>query len=87
MGLTGPEVGSFDVNGEIQTRFPIFKDTVQLRAYGFFKNLEPAFYYKHYVSNHFIWNNNFNKIRNFRVGGEFAIERWGTRLNVGVENV
>ena len=87
LGLTGPEVGSFDVNGEIQTRFPIFKDTVQLRAYGFFKNLEPAFYYKHYVSNHFIWNNNFNKIRNFRVGGEFAIERWGTRLNVGVENV
>lgn len=87
LGLTGPEVGSFDVNGEIQTRFPLFKDTVQLRAYGFFKNLEPAFYYKHYVSNHFIWNNDFNKIRNFRVGGEFEVERWGTRLNVGVENV
>lgn len=88
LGLTGPEAGSLDIDGHINTRFPIFKDTVQLRAYGFFKNTEPAFYYKHYVSNHFVWDNsNFGKIRRFRVGGEFSVPRWGTRLNVGVENI
>ena len=87
LGITGPEAGSLDIKGEIQTRFPIFKDTVQLKAYGFFKNTEPAFYYKHYTSNHFIWNNDFGKIRRFRIGGEFSIPRWRTRLNVGVENI
>lgn len=87
IGLAGPAAGGVDVTGEIGTQFRVLKDTVQLRAYGFFKNLEPSFYYKHYSSNHFIWNNDFGKVRRFRIGGEFAVPRWGTRLNVGVENL
>lgn len=87
LGIVGSEAGSIDVQGNINTRFPILKDTIQLRAYGFFKNAEPSYYYKRYVSNHFIWNNNFGKERRFRVGGEFSIPRWRTKLNVGVENL
>lgn len=87
VGLIGVDAGATDINGEIQTRFRIRKTTVQLRAYGFFKNLTPAFYYRHYVSNHFIWENNFGKTRKFRVGGEFSLPATGTVINVGVENV
>ncbi|MCH5327679.1 MAG: putative porin [Coprobacter sp.] len=88
LGLTGPEAGSTDIDGYVDTHFPIRKDTVQVRAYGFFRNTEPAFYYKHYVSNHFIWDNSdFGKTRKFRVGGELSIPRWGTRLNAGIENI
>ena len=87
VGLIGVDAGATDINGEIQTRFNIRKTTVQLRAYGFFKNLTPAFYYRHYVSNHFIWENNFGKTRKFRVGGEFSLPATGTIINVGVENV
>lgn len=87
LGIIGSEIGSIDVQGNINTRFPLFKDTIQLRAYGFFKNTEPSYYYKHYVSNHFIWNNDFGKERRLRIGGEFTVPRWGTRLNVGVENL
>ncbi|MCD7710089.1 MAG: putative porin [Porphyromonadaceae bacterium] len=87
IGLVGVDAGATDINGEIQTRFPIRKTTVQLRAYGYFKNEEPSFYYRHYVSNHFIWENNFGKIRKFRVGGEFSLPATGTVLNIGVENI
>lgn len=87
VGLVGVDAGATDIEGEIQTRFRIRKTAVQLRAYGFFKNQTPAFYYRHYVSNHFIWNNNFGKIRKFRVGGEFSLPATGTYLNIGVENV
>ncbi len=87
IGLSGPATGAIDVEGTINTRIPIKKDTIQVRAYGFFKNTEPAFYYRHYSSNHFYWNNDFGKERRFRVGGEFSVPRWRTSVNVGVENL
>ncbi len=86
-GLAGSAIGEVDVTGDIRTNFKLWKDSVQLRAYGFFKNIEPSYFYKHYTSNHFIWNNDFGKIRRFRVGGELRIDRWRTRLNVGFENI
>lgn len=87
IGLTGPELGSVDIDGRMQTKFAFLKDSMSIAAYGFFKNLEPAFYYRKYVSNHYVWNNDFGKIRKFRVGGEIEIPGWGTYLNVGFENV
>lgn len=87
LGLVGVDAGAVKIDGEIQTQFNIKKTAVQLRAYGFFKNEAPSFYYRRYVSNHFIWNNNFGKIRKFRVGGEFLLPRTNTSLNIGVENV
>lgn len=87
IGLSGPATGAVDIEGTINTRIPIKKDTVQVRAYGFFKNTEPAFYYRHYSSNHFYWNNDFGKERRFRIGGEFSVPRWRTLINIGVENL
>ncbi|MEG1573950.1 MAG: putative porin, partial [Bacteroidales bacterium] len=86
-GLTGPELGSIDIGGSMQTKFKFMKDSLTIRAYGFFKNIQPSFYYRKYVSNHFLWDNNFGKIRKFRVGGEVDIPSWGTYINVGFENV
>jgi hypothetical protein len=42
---------------------------------------------KHYVSNHFIWNNDFGKTRRLRVGGKLNIPHTNTYLNVGIENL
>ena len=86
-GLAGSVIGDIDVTADVRSRFRLWKDTVQLKAYGFFKNLEPSYFYKRYTSNHFMWNNNFGKTRRMRVGGEFSIKRWGTKLNVGIENI
>lgn len=86
-GLAGAIIGDIDVTADIRSRFRLWNDTVQLRAYGFFKNTEPSYFYKKYTSNHFIWDNDFGKTRRMRVGGEFNIKRWRTKLNVGVENI
>ena len=81
-GLAGAIIGDIDVTADIRSRFRLWNDTVQLRAYGFFKNTEPSYFYKKYTSNHFIWDNDFGKTRRMRVGGEFNIKRWRTKLTV-----
>ena len=86
-GLAGAVIGDIDVTADVRSRFRLWKDTVQLQAYGFFKNIEPSYFYKRYASNHFMWNNSFGKTRRMRVGGELSVKRWGTKLNVGVENI
>lgn len=86
-GLIGDVIGDVDVSGRIDTKFRLGKDTVRISADGFFKNLEPNYMLNHYVSNHFIWHNNFGKIRSFRVGGRLDIPWTRTQLRVNFENV
>ena len=40
-----------------------------------------------FVSNHFIWKNDFGKTRRVALGGKFKVNRTGTLVNIGVENV
>lgn len=86
-GLLGDAVGEVDVRGNFTTRFRLGKDTVEIAAEGFFKNLEPDWTLRHYAGNHFVWNNNFGKIRSFRAGGHLYIPWTRTRIGVDFENV
>lgn len=86
-GLLGDAIGEVDVRGNFTTRFPLGKDTVEIAAEGFFKNLEPDWTLRHYAGNHFVWNNNFGKIRSFRAGGHLYIPWTRTRIGVDFENV
>lgn len=86
-GLIGDAIGDVDVSGRIDTKFRLGKDTVRISADGFFRNLEPNYMLNHYVSNHFIWNNDFGKIRSFRAAGKLDIPWTRTQLRVGFENV
>ena len=58
-----------------------------ISGYGRFSNEEAPYLMKHYVSNHFIWNNDFGKTRRLRVGGKLNIPHTNTYLNVGIENL
>lgn len=87
VGLVGAVLGDIDISGHIGTLIPMMKDSLSIRAYAFFKNTEPSLLYKQYVSNHFIWKNNFGKTRRLRVGGEISFPRSGTYINAGVENI
>ena len=86
-GLSGDVLGDIDISGDIETRFRMGKDTVRVSAHGFFRNVEPNYMMQHYVGNHFIWNNDFGKIRSFRAEGRLYIPWSKTELRVGVENV
>lgn len=86
-GIAGPVAGDIDIDGNLSTRFKLLGDSVTLTAYGKFSNQEAPYLMNHYVSNHFIWENDFGKIRRFRVGGKLNIPQTKSFLNVGVENL
>ena len=87
IGLVGPAAGEIKVDGGITTRIPLLGDTVNISADGKFTNLAAPWFMQHYLSNHFIWNNDFSKTRAFRAGGEITIPWTWTRLSAGVENI
>ena len=86
-GLLGPSIGDIDIYGDISARFKLFGDSVTIAGYGWFKNEETPFLMNNYVSNHFIWKNDFGKVRNYRIGGKLNIPHTRTLINVGIENV
>ncbi|MDE7466649.1 MAG: putative porin [Muribaculaceae bacterium] len=86
-GLLGAAAGELDVSGEVSTRLRLGKDTVVVTADGFFRNTTPSYLLNHYVSNHFVWNNDFGKTRSFRVGGRVHIPWTKTDISAGVENI
>lgn len=86
-GLMGDAAGDLEVDGYVETRFRLGKDTVRISADGFFRNQTPSYLLRHYISNHFIWNNDFGKTRSFRVGGHLHIPWTHTDIRAAVENV
>ena len=88
IGIMDKALGQFRVHGNMDLNFRLGKDTVNLIARGFVTNTLPSFYMRHYHSNHFFWDNdNMEKEFRTRVEGELNIDRWGTNLRAGVENV
>jgi hypothetical protein len=88
MGIAGQAGGQFRVNGDMDLNFRLFNDTVNLIARASITNTLPAFYLRHYHSTHFWWDNDgMDKEFRSRVEGELNINRWGTNLKAGVENI
>ncbi|MBR5918449.1 MAG: hypothetical protein IKZ83_00900, partial [Prevotella sp.] len=68
--------------------FPLFGDTVTLAARGFLHRLNPTFYYRHYHSRHFWWDNDdLGKIIHSRIEGLFSYQKTRTTLRVAVDEI
>lgn len=87
LGIAGEEMGQFKLNGTLGTQFRIRKDTIRLQAIGSFKNLTPKYYFEHYASNHFKWDNSFKDEQQVSIGGLFSLPKRGTKLKVDVANL
>ena len=83
----GHEINDFDINANIVCNiYPFRKDrTSPLTIRGHFEtNLtEPNYYDQHMYSNHFVWNNDFDKISTTKVEGSIAVPRWKLDASVG----
>ena len=55
--IAGDDLGQFSLEGRGDLNFRLFKDTVRLDVHAFMKNLRPAFYFRHYHSHHYWWDN------------------------------
>ena len=86
--LSGEDLGAFSIDGDLDFKFALWNRDVKLRASAFIKNNRPSFYYRHYHSEHYWWDNDgLDKEFKTRIGGEIIIPSWKTRLSVGVENI
>jgi hypothetical protein len=59
--VTGYRAGDFNLNGEISKSFDLKKGRASWLATGSIINRQPSFWYEHWGSNHFKWENNFGK--------------------------
>lgn len=86
--ISGDEIGSFSLDGTLELNFKPWKKDVILKARAFMKNNRPSFYYRHYHSEHYWWDNDdLDKEFKTRIAGEIHIPLWKTRLSAGVENI
>lgn len=87
LGITGRTAGDVRVDGSITTRIPMLRDSLAISAKGHFYNLEPSYFLDNYISNHYIWKNDFGKTRRYMVGGEIAFPRSMTAIKGEIENI
>lgn len=88
VAIAGEDAGQFSVEGSGDLNVRLFGDTVRLEANAFIKNQHPVFYFRHFHSKHYWWNNeDLSKIMRTRIEGKLSIDRWGTTLRAGVENM
>ena len=86
--LLGEDLGQLKIDGAVDLNFPLFGDTVTLAAKGFFHRNNPTFYYRHYHSRHFWWDNtSLSKELHSRVEGLFSYRKTNTTLRVAFEEI
>ena len=85
--ILGEELGAFSIDGGVDCNFKLWKKDVNVSAKAFIKNNRPSFYYRHYHSEHFWWDNDLAKEFKTRVEGSIEIPYWRTNLKVKFENV
>ena len=87
LGIAGAAAGEIYADGNVATHIRLLGDTVTVQGYGHFSNETAPYLMNNYVSNHFIWQNDFGKIRRVRFGGILDIPHTSTNANVCVENI
>ncbi len=87
LAIIGDDLGEFRLDGDIQSRFRLFKKDASVKATGYFRNVTPAFYQRHFHSRYFWWDNSFNNIQQFYVGGGVNLASTGTTFSAGVESI
>lgn len=87
IGIAGVSAGDVKVYGHVNTDIPLLGDTVSISGYGSFYNTAAPYLLNNFLSNHFIWHNNFGKERRLRLGGILNIPWTRTGINVGTETL
>lgn len=85
--LLGTDMGCFNLQGQGNLNFRLLGDSLHLAFDGYLRNSNPSFYYRHYHSQHYWWDNDLEKEFRTHIGGSLASERLGTHLSVGVDNI
>lgn len=85
--VVGEDAGNLKVDASADLNFRLFGDTVTLAASGFFHRLNPSFYYRHYHSRHFWWDNSMDATIHTRIQGLFGYRKTRTTLRVAIDEI
>ena len=85
--MTGHHQNDFTVSGNMSYLFPVKNDTVEMTAVGFVNSETADPFIAHYTSNHFEWENNFEKEYKTHIGGRLSVPTRCFELSVNVENI
>lgn len=88
INLVGDDIGEFNVDGKADLNFRLGRrDTVQLAAHAFVKNVRPDFYLEHYHSQTAWWDQQLDMEKRMRIEGTLTNRRSRTSITVGLENM
>ena len=88
LGVVGKDAKDLLLDGNADLNFKLWGDTVQLAANAFLHRTNPTFYYRHYHSRHFWWDNtDLDKIIHSRIMGDFTIRKTKTEIQIAYDNL
>lgn len=86
--LLGEDAGSLRIDADADLNFRFLGDTVTLAARAFMHRVNPSFYFRHYHSKHFWWDNSsLSKETRSRLEGVLNLRRTRTKLRVAYDNL
>lgn len=86
--MSGADAGDFTLDGSLDFNFKLFGDTVSLLAGGFFHRTAPSFYYTHYHSRHYLWDDeSLNSITHSRIEGMLSWQKTKTKLRIAFDEI
>lgn len=88
IGTAGERAGDIQIDATTDLNFRLLGDTIKLEASGFFHRMKPAFYYQHYHSRHFWWDNDdLSSQTHTRIQGLFSLKRTKTTLRIAFDEI
>lgn len=87
-GVAGADAGDMFLDANADLNVPLFGDTVTLEANAFLHRTTPAFYYSHYHSKHFWWDNNeLKRFTHSRISATLSSQKTRTAIKVAFDNI
>lgn len=84
--IVGPRIGDFELSGKVGGYFNLWKDSVALKAMASVSDRSPSYFWDHYMSNHFQWDNNFSKELQTYMGGSLELPKRHIKIGLQVAN-
>lgn len=87
LAIAGSDAGEFRINGDLQTKFSLFKKDATVKAEAYIKNITPAFYQRHQHGRYFWWDESLKNVQRIYAGAKVNLESSRTQLSGGVESI
>lgn len=87
VAIAGSDAGEIRIEGNLQTKFKLFRKDAIIQANAYIKNLTPAFFQRHYHGRYFWWDKDLSKTQQIYAGAKINLESTRTQLSGGVESI